>query len=113
MSGNTAYLPGVGFIVHPQLADYRKAIRFLRHQGLPARQGSPAHPKGYKSFRISQRSLCDRLEATARRLEWTPKAFERDKSERTGNKRSRQCTTASRERTLGWHGERTTPESVP
>jgi len=34
-------------------------------------------------------------------------------SERTGNKRNLPCTTASREHTLGWHGERTTPESVP
>jgi hypothetical protein len=34
-------------------------------------------------------------------------------SERTGNKCAQQCTTASRKRTLRWHGVRTTPESVP
>jgi hypothetical protein len=33
-------------------------------------------------------------------------------SERTGNKRNLPCTTASRERTLHWHGERTTPGSL-
>jgi hypothetical protein len=90
VSGNTAYLPGVGFIVDPQLADYRASIRFLRHKGVPARQGSPAHPKGYKSFRISQRSLCDRLIVTARRLEWTPRRLaEPSERERTVNKRTR------------------------
>lgn len=70
----TAYLPGVGFLVDPQPADYRRAIRFLWHKGLPA------HAR-QKSLRISQGSLLDRLEATARRLEWAPKR------ERTMNKR--------------------------
>jgi hypothetical protein len=58
MSGNTAYLPGVGLIVEPELADYRASIRFLQHRALPVQ--------------VSQRSLCDRLMVTARRLEWTP-----------------------------------------
>lgn len=66
MSGNTAYLPGVGFIVDPQLADYRASIRFLRHKGVPL------HARGKKSFLTSQHSLLYRLEVTARRLEWTP-----------------------------------------
>jgi hypothetical protein len=57
---HTAYLPGVGFIVDPQPADYRKAIRFLGHH--PSRGRPPARG-----------SLCDRLLATARRLEWTPR----------------------------------------
>jgi hypothetical protein len=59
MSGNTAYLPGVGFIVDPQLADYRASIWFLQHKALPVQ--------------VSRRSLCHRLMVTARRLEWTPK----------------------------------------
>lgn len=56
---STAYLPGVGFLIDPQPADYQKSIRFLKHKIFPVG--------------TSQRSLCDRLEATERRLRWTPK----------------------------------------
>jgi len=66
---NTAYLPGVGFLIDPQPADYHKAIRFLQLRAAQA------------SFRTSQHSLLDRLEATARRLEWTPARL-RERQER-------------------------------
>ena len=58
---DTAYLPGVGFIVDPQLADYRYSIEFLQHKF------------SYVAVPHSQYRLCARLMATARRLEWTPK----------------------------------------
>jgi hypothetical protein len=99
---NTAYLPGVGFIVDPQPADYRKAIRFLRHKGFPVRRGR-------WSFLTSQHSLLYRLEATARRLEWKPKRL-------SGMGENAPGTNADNGAQLAvacWHGERTTPESVP
>jgi hypothetical protein len=34
-------------------------------------------------------------------------------NEPNGNKRAQQCTTGNRERTLRWHGVRTTPQLVP
>ena len=58
LSLDTARLPGVGRIIDPQPADYRASIRFLEH--------------GFVPVRTSRRSLCDRLKATARRLEWAP-----------------------------------------
>jgi hypothetical protein len=66
LSLDTARLPGVGRIIDPQPEHYRKAIRFLRHKGVPA------HARGKKSFLTSQHSLLYRLEATARRVEWAP-----------------------------------------
>lgn len=58
MTLSTAHLPGVGSIVDPQLADYQASIRFMEH-------------------RFMLRDFCDRLKATARRLEWAPRRLRR------------------------------------
>lgn len=52
---NGAYLPGVGYIIDPQPADYLSAIRYLEHPRF-----------------LWQGNLCDSMKATARRLEWSP-----------------------------------------
>ena len=57
----TAYLPGVGFLVDPQPADYRRAIRFLEHR------------LSYLPMPPSTRRHCAALMATERRLAWAPR----------------------------------------
>lgn len=53
---STAYLPGIGFLVEPSLMHYQASARWLRRNALESRHGA----------------FLQQLEATIRRLQWTP-----------------------------------------